>query len=363
MAFKGFAILLIIIHNFMHRFPLPTENEMYFDENVLTAYIDILLFEPMGSVRATFSFLGHFGVQVFVFLSAYGLSQKYKSVTINYKKFIFSRLNKLYPPFLLAIGMFVFYKISLIVILYGGGTDDVKYFLLDIIKPLLLKLTLLWNLYPGQGFSLVGPWWFLSVIFQFYIIFPILLMFSNIQRGLGLFVLSILSILFSYFIDGEIFGVSVYFTVIGHMPLLCLGIYFSLYVKSGDFLLTKKLELTMAFLFVIFIFILGNIYQQFFYLTHISFFIVILYIFSFIMHRSNKYSYVYKILYFYGSISLPLFLINGFLREPLEPFAHKLDNEFLIILICLSFLGFTTVIALVFDKVMSFYYSRSKWQI
>ena len=40
---KGMAILCIALHNFLHRFPMPKENEMTFDAEVFTNYLFLTL--------------------------------------------------------------------------------------------------------------------------------------------------------------------------------------------------------------------------------------------------------------------------------------------------------------------------------
>lgn len=75
---RGIAILGIFLHNYCHWLgPVVKENEyQYFQHNVdwLTrciAHADALL--PCHLI----SFFGHYGVPIFLFLSAYGLERKY----------------------------------------------------------------------------------------------------------------------------------------------------------------------------------------------------------------------------------------------------------------------------------------------
>lgn len=76
---KGIGILLIILHNYFHTFPeFPPECEFkYVPENV-SRFTEAML---SGNLRiiilSLFSFLGHYGVSIFVFVSGYGLSKRY----------------------------------------------------------------------------------------------------------------------------------------------------------------------------------------------------------------------------------------------------------------------------------------------
>ena len=59
---KGIGILLIILHNYFHTFPeFPA---------MLSGNLRII-------ILSLFSFLGHYGVSIFVFVSGYGLSKRY----------------------------------------------------------------------------------------------------------------------------------------------------------------------------------------------------------------------------------------------------------------------------------------------
>ncbi len=79
-ALRGLAIIGIFLHNYCHWLrPVVKENEyQYFQRNV-----DKLYQVLQGSWNELFffhilSFFGHYGVPVFLFLSAYGLTMKYE---------------------------------------------------------------------------------------------------------------------------------------------------------------------------------------------------------------------------------------------------------------------------------------------
>ncbi len=340
---KGMAILCIALHNFLHRFPMPKENEMTFDAEVFTNYLFLLINQPDSIYRATFSFFGHFGVQVFIFLSAYGLAKSSSNKNINFIRFLTRRVAKIYPAFLLAISFYVFYMLAGIIFI---GDGDVVGFLHRIYKPLLLKLTLLWNFYPGQGFSLVGPWWFLSMIFQFYLIFLLILRLQARFGDITLILISLIALLIAFISDTSIYGVSIYFTVVGHLPVLCLGIYLSKFdnIKINNY----------WFIGSIIMFLLGNVFAGFFIFSHISAFIIIMFISNKLLPIIRSKNKLYKFFIFYGSLSMPIFLINGFLRIPLEGIAHRYDNELITIFLSFVFITFVTAVALIFDKINSY---------
>lgn len=326
-VFKGLGILMIVIHNFMHRFPTPSENEMEFTSGKVFDLFDILLTEPAGIIRALFSYFGHFGVQIFIFLSAYGLMKKYAKDEnkLLYFKFIIDRVVKIYPMFLLAIVSYVVFMFTFNVVYNGMGFIE---WFMPLSKPLIFKLSLLYNFYPHQGLSIVGPWWFLSFIFQFYLVFPLILVMFKRFGNVFLITLSLVCIAISLLTNGYLYSnVSVFITVIGHMPVLCLGIYL-----AQD----KPINLPNWLLGIsIAAFAIGNFNEYAFLVSHFFFCIILLFLFNTILKHIKTGSLGFKTCMFFGSISMPLFLVNGFLRTPWEGIAHEINNELITILLCL----------------------------
>ena len=76
---KGIGILLIILHNYFHTFPeFPPECAFKYAPENVSRFTEAML---SGNLRiiilSLFSFLGHYGVSIFVFVSGYGLSKCY----------------------------------------------------------------------------------------------------------------------------------------------------------------------------------------------------------------------------------------------------------------------------------------------
>lgn len=333
--YKGIAILMIVLHNFMHMFPTPKENEFNFDQERIFELLNIITTEPENILRALFSFFGHFGVQVFIFLSAYGLTKKYDSNKLNYRAFLWQRVLKIYPAFILAIiawvfitGWFNYGLMGPVKVFYWSYTD------------LLLKLTLLSNFFPEKALMPLGPWWFIPFIFQFYFIFPFLLHLYSKWRGFALLILSIVSVLISLLFEGELSSVNIYVTVIGHLPEFCLGIYLA---KKDQVDIRIPLLLPVIALVIYFA---GNFYQIFWYVNHISSLIIILLIFTVLTPKVKRLNRVQTFFVFFGSISMPLFLVNGFLREPFIHWAMSINNWLITILLSLLSLVMSVVVAL-----------------
>ena len=78
LVLRGMSILIIILHNYIHRF-----SNVVFDSGL---FLDLI------------SHYGHYGVPVFVFQSGYGLVMKYekKEVSLKFRKFMKRHADKLW---------------------------------------------------------------------------------------------------------------------------------------------------------------------------------------------------------------------------------------------------------------------------
>jgi len=322
---KGIAILMIMIHNFMHLFPTPKENEFDFAavrfEQALSGFINA----PEESMQLLFSFFGHFGVQVFIFLSAYGLTKKYKNQVGSFKLFIKDRCIKTYPAFLLAI---ILWAIIVGWRDYGAlGPVKVVYWQWD---ALLYKLTLMSNFIPGQSFMPVGPWWFLPFIFQFYLIFPILLKLHFKFGGAGLLTLSVFTMGVTILLEGDVNGMNLYKLVLGHIPEFCLGIYLA---KKGS----CKVPVLVIVIALI-VFLLGNVNHFWWYFNHISFLILFISTHHAVKPLLDTNFTAMKFFSFFGRYSMALFLVNGFLRKPMVDKAIESNDWLFTVLMCAIFI-------------------------
>lgn len=298
-ALKAIGILAIVLHNLFHQLPSAVfENEFSFDPRNFQHFLATVV-QPSRTVQAMFSFLGHFGVQLFIFLSAYGLAFKYWT-TPSWSAFVWGRIKKIYPTFLLALALMLLLKTvqdgpaRVFVYLRGQGDE------------LLLTALGVHNLVPGIGLPPVGPWWFLPFIVQFYCIWPGLAAFSRRFNLAGLAALAAASLALAYAFQwslGEKWGINLLTTPLGHMPELCLGIAcarFGFRVGPG------------AALGAAVVFVLGNMYAWLWLLTFISALVLLLYAYQLVagVLRGRR------LLEAVAMISMPLFFINGFMRGP-----------------------------------------------
>lgn len=314
---------MIAMHNFMKHFPLPKENEFIFHADRFFDFISILLDEPENVIRGALSFFGHFGVQIFIFLSAYGLTRKYSQHKMVYLPFILERAAKILPAFMLSILAWMF-----VVGWFNGGLGlSGPFQLVDLYSASLLFKFLFFI--PAQPFDPVGPWWFIPFIFQFYFIFPLLLYLYSRWGWRSLFTISMGSILFSLALQGGIGNINFYTTVFGHLPELCLGIYLA---KNES---VEQRIPPIFFVVIVAIFLLGNIYQLLWYTSHLSFLLILLVAFKYIVSRIRTVKTVQKIILYLGNISMPLFLVHGFLAEPFITWAREYNQWLMTIALCL----------------------------
>ena len=78
---------------------------------------------------------------------------------------------------------------------------------------------------------------------------------------------------------------------------------------------------------------------------------ILLFVFNFILKRIEEGSLVFKTCMFFGTISMPLFLVNGFLRTPWEGMARGINNELITVILCLLFMTIASLYSVFLLKV------------
>lgn len=203
---RGLAIIGIFLHNYSHWLgPVVKENEyQYFQRNVdwldmVLAHPDYLL--PLHLV----SFFGHYGVPIFLFLSAYGLERKYslaptpspagegngntpsgKSPSPLAEE-LRQGLNFIYRHFLKLFKMMI--------------VGFVCFTLVDAITPgrwhytvtqVVAQLGMFNNLLPDPDRNIwPGPYWFFGLMMQLYIVYRLLLYRRHWAWTVGLMVVCV----------------------------------------------------------------------------------------------------------------------------------------------------------------------------
>jgi peptidoglycan/LPS O-acetylase OafA/YrhL len=329
---KGLGILMIMFHNFFHLIdPEIGENEFTFSADNFKRFIHFAGSYPLDIIRFISSYLGHYGVQLFIFMSSYGLYLAYKNKNIRWLNFMKRRIGKLYPSLVLGIALFMLVYVFQLKILPG----------LEVLKSSLLKLTLVFGFIPNEALSLSGPWWFFSVIAQLYALFPLLLWGLRKTGPDALVAIAFLFIGISMILNlfVKIPGYSVYFTFIGQMPVFSLGLYFAV---------QPQIKISKNILIIsIVVFALGNLNQYAWYFSFVAITLILLTGAILLIPIIRKFKFLNSFLEFTGSISLFLFVVNGVLREPLILIAERYANAFITLGLSLFFIAFVYFVALI----------------
>lgn len=162
---KGLAIIAIMLHNFCHCLPgSPLENEFTWKAEKTQYFFQHFGESPFFNL---FSFWGHYGVIIFVFLSGYGLVRKYEqtSTYISSSRFIiihYMKLLKLMIPGLV-IYWFIFW------LLYSDLHDTS-------LSQFTAQLSFIINFIPKYFIEISpGPYWYFGLTMEFYILYKLFL--------------------------------------------------------------------------------------------------------------------------------------------------------------------------------------------
>lgn len=328
--FKGIGILLIVTHNFFHvRKGFGIENEMEFKAENIHAFLGYLAALDFDSgIAAIFSFLGHYGVQLFIFFSAYGLSVQYQRHRGTDLEFIVHRLRKIY--FLLAFGI-VFY-VAAAVLAPRQSVD----WLLILRNTFLLGTTISSFSMEWKYQMFAGPFWFFALIIQLYLLFPWLYRVSSGFVGRSVWVPFLVSYLLIYagFLLGGPQGFSTFSTLIGHLPEVLLGVWLARSGTDGF----ARLDRLPWHLLCILLFALSQLHPAFFPLGFLCITILLLSSVRWLQPRLGRWPT--RFVLFCGEISMIMFVVNARVRGVKVFDAHTVVDfvAFMPVLLLLSYL-------------------------
>lgn len=166
---KGIAILSIMLHNLLHLLPgAVAENEFTFSaRNIHRVVYEFHHSHDVWSIiSALISHFGHYGVSIFLFLSGYGLVMKYEKSSSSVPpvpSFIWQHIKKLWELMLPGFVVAFFFLID-----WNTFTLQLK----D--SNPWLTFAFLGNFFKFDTL-LYGPWWFFSLMLQFYVLYRLVL--------------------------------------------------------------------------------------------------------------------------------------------------------------------------------------------
>lgn len=165
-ALRGLAIIGIFLHNYCHWLgPVVKENEYTFSQHNVD-WLTAVMASPDGLLPAHLvSFFGHYGVPVFLFLSAYGLELKYgRSLYAPAFRFVAYHWKKLFSMMIVGFVSFT--------IVDAMTLGRWHYTLTQVVA----QLAMVNNLLPDPDHNIwPGPFWFFGLMLQLYVVYRLLL--------------------------------------------------------------------------------------------------------------------------------------------------------------------------------------------
>lgn len=311
-ALKGFAILCIVFHNFFHWMaPSPGENEFVFYPECVHNFFRLLGEQPSEFINIIFSYLGHYGVQIFVLLSGYGLAVSMLRHEKDWTTFIVDRLKKLYPLLLTAIIVFILYVI----------VNEHRILRPNEWSVVWQELLFIHTLIPDSWLSLNGPWWFFALIFQLYLLFPLLFRFIRKHDWKAFATVCVISYTL-IFLFRNVFniyhGEIIMMNAPGHLPEFCLGILLAQH--QNEKIHPAWLILSVA------VFCLGNFYAVFYPFTFLAVSIIVLFAYQGAKKLPYKKGWIANDMIYFGDISMVLFAVHGLFRKAFLDLAPTFDG-------------------------------------
>lgn len=308
---KAFGILLIVVHNFLHLTNDIGENEMYFQSLSVYKFMDSVVNQPFAAWAYILSYLGHYGVQIFIFCTGYGLAKSFANKSLKeYPKYFLKKIALLY--LLILIGL----------VWYSVQSPDIKS--LDqfcYLTVFFFKMTSTFSYKTLFGF--IGPWWYMCLAAQLYLTFPFLKClidkYKDKYREKSILFLLLLSYILIYglFKVASIYNFPMFANVLGHLPEFIFGIGVATYTQ---FRITGKL-----FVVAIIVFVLSCFFKPFFPLSFMSILIILLTIFHYLNKGLKKYATLENIFVYIGEISMFIFILNAIPRQRIYKFFLRED--------------------------------------
>ena len=163
-AMRGVAILAIILHNYTHWLKgIVRENEYTWHQEKFDQLWQVLLNPDALLPLHLFSFFGHYGVPVFLFLSGYGLVKKYEQGSlpeVGVWRFVRYNYLKLFRIFIVGFVAFV---------MLDAITPNMhRYLWTEVVGMLGMFANFFEN--PSRVVW-PGPYWYFSITLQLYILY------------------------------------------------------------------------------------------------------------------------------------------------------------------------------------------------
>ncbi len=354
-ALRGLAIIGIFLHNYCHWLgPIVKEDEyQYFQHNV--DWLTQVMANPdINLPLHLFSFFGHYGVPVFLFLSAYGLVMKYEAkphLDTTTQMYSISgknqswRLNWREPLRFIRYHYLKLFKMMIV--------GFVAFTMIDYVTPsprhysvvgIISMLGMFNNVLPNPDDIIwPGPFWFFGLMLQLYIVYRLLLYRRHWGWTVGLMAICIGIQLALGFANPESEAMNRYrYNFMGGMLPFGLGL---LYARYGEkILMTFHSPVTNVFGCIFCLSLIYTLSGSMTGWTFVPFFICLLcVIVAELLEGVNWLKGVYKVLEWMGTISAALFVCHPITRKIFIPISRHGDMYaglllYIVSSICLAWL-------------------------
>ena len=165
-AMRGIAILAIVLHNYCHFISkIVQENEYQFFVSHNEQLWQVISHPDELLPIHLFSFFGHYGVPVFLFLSGYGLVRKYETSDDSCPPVRFVRYNYLKLLRMLIVGFSLFICVDMVT------PGRFQFHWDNVIAQLLMYI----NVLPEPEKTIwPGIYWFFGLMMELYIVYRLL---------------------------------------------------------------------------------------------------------------------------------------------------------------------------------------------
>lgn len=300
-AMRGMAILAIILHNYCHFFAFSVKENEYTYRSYYNHYLwDHVVNMNKNVIFDLFSFFGHYGVPIFLFISGYGLVRKYEGGSHTVKSLPFIGYHYLKLLRLMIVGLIAYILVSS----FLGG--EIKF---DIGK-FIAQVAMVINLSPTPDADIKpGPYWYFGLMLQLYIVYRLFIYHRHWSAVILLMVVCWLAQIFCPPTSSILNYLR--YNFVGSMLPFGIGIMYARY--GGQ--MKKKACIAIALISTVVICLSGASYQLWFFIP------------AFIVTASLSMvklmpAPALKALAWIGGISAAIFVIHPIMR----PLAMQLSN-------------------------------------
>ncbi len=288
-------------------------------------YINVLKFIAIMMVFLSHCFkepywlnqdVGKIGAFTFVLVSAYGLTKSYQNRELKVGDYVKRRLLRLFPLYLVTLAIVVGISVMIKKVVWGGWHQTLN---------LITHIFGIHGFFPDYIWAYNGPLWFITLILQFYLIFPLLLKLMKKGLLVPLFLVSlIINFLSQHYwplqkITHGLINMNGEPGVLKVLPIFLIGMY----LATQDFDKQKVLSSlkTAIVLAMLFLFEVNR---------HRSFFAVLTFLFVALASGILKFNVMAKL----GTYSFGFYLLHyPFLGLLKELFLEKVVNNPLLFIV------------------------------